>query len=344
MFAQKRLEAKMSTGGIVALAVVLALVVAGVVLFCVFMPLGQYFKAKYSGAPISLKKLLQIKSSKERIDEIVGLYIAAKNANILLSVDDILNHRNAGGSVDAVIRAMQMANEAGINLPISLAKSLDLAGKNVVELVKYCFNPKIVSTNQIVGIAQDGVEVKLRMDITLRTNIRRALSGSSEDTIISRVSEACISAIGSASSHNVVVENPDVITDSILQKDLDSDSIYEIVSIDCSACEIGENVKGRLAAEKAEQDKRIRIAESEVEREKLITKEQEAKIKVQEAKAEAARQEAEVPKALVAALNEGKLSTMDYLTIENLKSDTNMRNAISQNNIKPDDDFDDFDF
>ena len=336
----------MSTGAIIAIVVICAFAIISITLAFLLLPLKYYFKARFSGAKIPLKNLLKIKNAKENIWTIVSLYMSAKNLKIDFSVDDILEHRKMGGSADAVLRALTLASSANVPLSVSLAKAIDLSGKNVVEVMQNCLAPKVIETQTFSALAQNGVEIKIKLNITIKTNLRRALNGSGEETIISRTEEACISAIGSAPTHMTVVENPDAITDSIMQKDLDSGSMYEIVSVDCVSCEVGENVRARLSAEEAEAKKRVNVAEQEEEKAKMLAKEQEAKVKVQEMKAEVARQEAEVPKALVQALNEGKLSTMDYLTIENLKSDTAMRNAITKNsNSAPSfDEDDDFDF
>jgi len=336
----------MSTGAIIAIVVLVVLVAVAIALLFFLLPLKEYFKARFSGAKVPLKDLIKIKNAKESIWGVLSLYTSAQSLNINMSIDDILEHKHMGGSVDAVLRALTLANNANISLPVALAKAIDLSGKNVVESVQLCLTPKIVPTQTITAIAKDGIQIKMKLNLTLRTNLKRILSGAVEETITARVEEACISAIGSANSHSVVVQNPDAIAESIMQKDLDSGSMYEIVSVDCISCEVGENVKARLAAEEAESQKRIKVAQYEEEKAKQLVKEQEAKIKVQEMKAELARQEAEVPKAFVDALNEGKLSAMDYLTIENLKSDTAMRNAITKNSTSKQefDDNDDFDF
>lgn len=335
----------MSLGTIIAIIVVCAVAAITIALLFLLLPLKHYFKLRFSGAKVSLKDLQKIKNTKENINTITSLFVQAKNQKVKFSIDEILAHRSAGGSVEAVLRALEIAKNADINLSVSLAKAIDLSGKNVVETVQYCLNPKIVESSIVSAMSKNGVEVKMKLSITLKSNLRRALGGSNEDTIIARVEEACISAIGTSESHTIVAENPDAITDSIMQKDLDSGSMFEILSVDCVSCEIGANIKAKLDAEAAENQKRIKVAEYQEESAKNAAKEQEEKVRAQEMKTELARQEAEVPKAFVRALNEGKLSAMDYLTIENLKSDTAMRNAITKNSTKtPDFDDDDFDF
>ena len=318
-------------------------VVVTIVLFTV-LPIKHYIKMNRCGVKCTMKDILKVKNSRFSMDEILDTYVCARRAGFKVTIDDVLSHREAGGNLQNVVKACVSAKSSNIDLSFQLAKALDLSGRDVLEAVRNCLAPKTVETNEIVAISKDGIECKLRVKVTLRTNIKRFLGGADENTVISRIEEAVSSAVGSSNKHGDVVENPDAISDYVLSKDLDSASMYEILSVDVVSCTVGSNVALRLEAEKAEQNKRIAIAKAEEQHQTLINKEQEMKVKTQELKAEVARQEAEVPKALVKALKEGKLSTMDYLNMENIKSDTKMRKAITESSMKniefDDDDFD----
>lgn len=323
------------------------LVICGVALFFVvrLLPVSTYFKLKAAGVKCKMKDLRKIKASSFAMNEIVNLYMFAKRSGFDVSIDDVLKHQEAGGNLRNVVKACISAKNSNITLSFELAKSLDLSGRDVLEAVRNCLVPKIVETNEIVAISKDGMECKLRLKVTLKTNLKRFLGGADENTIIARIEEAIITAVGSSDNYKVVVENPDLIADAALSNDLDSASMYEIISAEVVSCSVGSNVASRLSAEAAEANKRIAVAKAEEQRQLLLNKEQELKNKTQELKAQVAKEEAEVPKALVKALNEGKLSTMDYLNMENLKQDTRMRKAITESSMKNNEfDDDDFDF
>ena len=277
---------------------------------------------------------MEIKMSKERLQDIVNAYIFAFQAGYNISIDEVLVHHQSGGNIETVVRACEVAKQSNIDLSLELAKSLDLSGINALEAVRSCLVPKQVETAEFVALAKDGIEVKMRIKATLRSNIRRFLGGADEQTIMARIEESACSAIGSAKTYRDITENLNLVTESVQKQDLDSGSMYEILSIDAVEVSVGDNVLARLAAQKAESEKQIAIAKSEEERHRLMCKEQEMKVKTEQLKGELAKEEAKVPKAFVDALNSGKLATMDYLTIENLKSDTRMRNAITESSIK----------
>lgn len=332
--------AKMSVGGWITLAIVLALIIAAVVSFCLIFPVKTYLKVRLSGARVPLKKLMEIKLSKVRLIDVVNAYLFARQAGVKISIDEVLSHTEAGGNIETVVRALAVAKESGIDMTFAMAKSLDLSGRNCLDAVQCCLVPKQIESGEVVAIAKDGIEVKMRLKATLRGNIRRILGGADEQTVMARIEESTSSAIGSAPTYREVVENPHLITDSVLKQDLDSGSMFELISVDAVSVVVGNNVKARLDAERAEATKRINVAKSEEERQKLICREQEAKVKTEELKGALAKEEAEVPKALVEALKKGKLSTMDYLNIENIKSDTRMRNAITESSAKKNNDLD----
>ena len=320
---------KISVGGIVALCAVGILLVLAVVLFFVVFPVGVWWRAIISDAPIPISKLLAMKMRKVNLNEVVVAYITSKKAGINLSIEDLETHVLAGGNIDKVVRAMISAKSANIKLPLQVAKAIDLAGKDVTGIVQSCIVPKVVETPQITAVSKDGVELKAKAHITIKANMGRVLGGADENTIITRVSECLSSTIGSSVNHGAVIENPDVISDVIISKNLDMGTAYEIVSLDIFDITIGKNIAVQLQLEQSEIEKRDQQAKMEERKLEAIAIEQENNTKIQEAKIRAIEAEAEVPKALAKALQEGKISPMDYYDIKNLEADTNLRNMLS---------------
>ena len=224
---------------------------------------------------------------------------------------------------------MISAKSANIKLPLQVARAIDLSGKDVVSVVQSCIVPKIIETPQVTAVSKDGIELKAKAHITIKTNMGRVLGGADEGTIVTRVSECLASTIGSSVNHGAVIENPDVISDVIMSKNLDNGTAYEIISIDIFDITIGKNIAVQLELEQSEIAKRESQAEIEKRKLEAMAIEQENKNKIQEAKMRAIEAEAEVPKALAEALKEGKISPMDYYDIKNLEADTNLRNMLS---------------
>lgn len=304
------------------------LLIGAVVAICFIFPLKVWWRAKISDAKIAMSKLLAMKMRKVDLDLVVVAYITAKKSGLDFDVTELETHVLAGGNIDSVVRAMIAAKNANLNITLQMAMAIDLAGRDVYSVVQNCIMPKIVETPMITAVAKDGIEVKAKANITILGNIKRVLGGADENTIIMRVSEALSSTIGSAVSHGAVLENPDVISDCIMQKGLDYETSYEIMSIDIFELSIGKNISAERKMEQAEIDRKKMANKLEERRLEAIALEQENKAKIQENKAKVVLEEAEVPKALVKALNEGKISPVDYYDIQNLQADTKLRNSL----------------
>ena len=319
----------MSTGAMVTLIVLGAVLVATIVVILCVVPLRLWFRALVSGSHVSMSRLIGMKVRKVKVNDIVLSYISARKAGLKIDIDELETHYMAGGNVDRVVKAMISAHSANIDINIQTAKAIDLAGRDVYEAVRTSVVPKVIETSLISAVAKDGVELKVKAKVTVTSNIHRQISGAGEDTIIARVGEGIVTSVGSAASHKLVLENPDLISSTVLAKGLDSGTAYEILSIDIADIDVGVNIGARLNIDNAIAQKKISEAKAEERKSMAVAHEQEMKAKVQEMQAELLRAEAEVPKAMAKALNEGKLSVMDYYQMQNLQADTQMRKALS---------------
>ena len=319
----------MSTGAMVTLIVLGAVLVATIVVILCIVPLRLWFRALVSGSHVSMSRLIGMKVRKVKMNDIVLSYISARKAGLKIDIDELETHYMAGGNVDRVVKAMISAHSANIDINIQTAKAIDLAGRDVYEAVRTSVVPKVIETPLISAVAKDGVELKVKAKVTVTSNIHRQISGAGEDTIIARVGEGIVTSVGSAASHKLVLENPDLISSTVLAKGLDSGTAYEILSIDIADIDVGVNIGARLNIDNAIAQKKISEAKAEERKSMAVAHEQEMKAKVQEMQAELLRAEAEVPKAMAKALNEGKLSVMDYYQMQNLQADTQMRKALS---------------
>ena len=236
----------------------------------------------------------------------------------------------AGGNISNVVRALVAAKSAGLKLNTQMALALDLAGRNIYEIVQNCIVPKVIETEEVTALAKDNVEVKGKVHITILANINRVIGGADENTILARVSEAFSSTIGSAVSHGAVIENPDVISDVIMSKGLDTGTAYEIISVDIYKLTVGKNYDIVKKMEEVDLEKKKSQTKLEERRLIAVALEQENKAKIEEAKIKAIEADAEVPKALVKALNEGRISPVEYYDIQNLQADTKLRNSLTQ--------------
>ena len=237
----------------------------------------------------------------------------------------------AGGDINKVVSALISAHSAKIALTCDAAKAIDLAGRDVLEAVRTSVNPKVIETPTINAIARDGIELRVKTRVTVRANIGRLVGGSGQDTIIARVGEGVVTTIGSAEYHSDVLENPDMISKTVLGKGLDSGTAFEILSIDIADIDVGRNIGAELKKDQAEADKHIAQAKAEERKAMAIALEQEMKAKTQEMRAVVLAAESEVPKAMAYAFREGKLGIMDYYRMQNVVADTAMRNSIAGN-------------
>ena len=320
---------KLSVAGIVSLAVTGGIILVMLIVFFIIFPISEWWKAMISGAPISVSKLIAMKMRKVNLNNVVVAYITAKRAGLELDISELETHVLAGGNIDSVVRAMISASKAKIALSLNQAMALDLAGRDVQAVIRNCIVPKIVETPKVTAVAKDGFQITAKANITVVGNIKRAIGGADENTISLRVAEALSSTIGSATTHDAVMENPDVVSDVIMKKGLDAETAFEIVSLDIFELTLGENLYSKQKAEQVEIDKKETQNRLEKRRLEAVALEQENKAKVQELKAKQVEVETEVPKALAKALNEGKISPVDYYDIQNLQADTNLRNALS---------------
>ncbi len=310
------------------LVIGIILIVLVIVAFFVIVPVSTWFRALVSGAPISMGKLVGMRLRKIKISMIVEAYITGKKAGLNINITELETHYMAKGDVVKVVNALISAHSANIELPTKTAMAIDLAGRDVLNAVRVSVNPKVIETPVIAAIAKDGIELRCKARVTVRANIARLIGGAGEETIIARVGEGIVTTVGSAVTHKDVLENPDRISKTVLQKGLDSGTAFEILSIDIADVDVGRNIGAQLQMDQAEADKRIAQAKAEERRAMAVATEQEMKARTQEMRAVVIEAEAEVPKAMAEALKSGKLGVMDYYNMQNLQADTNMRNAI----------------
>ncbi len=294
-----------------------------------FIPVGLWFSALVSGVRISLLQLVLMRWRKIPPSIIVNSLIAATKAGLKLNRNELEAHFLAGGRLKSVISALISADKANMDLDFRLATAIDLAGRDVFEAVQMSVNPKVINIPPVAAVAKDGIQLIAKARVTVRANIRQLVGGAGEDTVIARVGEGVVSAIGSAASHKSVLENPDSISKLVLSKGLDSGTAFEILSIDIADVDVGKNIGAVLQMDQANADKNIAQAKAEERRAMAVALEQEMKAKAQEARANVIQAESEIPKAIAEALRSGNLGVMDYYKFENIKADTKMRDSIS---------------
>ncbi len=316
-------------GWAIALIVLSCILLIGLIVLFVLVPIKQWFVALVSGAHISMTRLVGMKLRKVDYKLIVNTYIMARKGGIELDVVDLETHFMAGGNVDRVVKALIAANSAGLDLSVELAKAIDLAGSDVHEAVETCVTPKIIEVNDVAAVAQDGIEVRVKVKVTVKTDIHELVGGAREDTIVARVGKGIVSCIGAAETYNELLENPASIAEAIMSKGLDDGTAYEIVSVDVSDIDIGRNLGAKLETEEAEKNKQVAAAQAERLRSMMVAEEQKMRAKTQEMKASVLAAEAEIPKAIASAIREGKFGVLDYYKLKNLQADTAMRSSIA---------------
>ena len=316
-------------------------IVGGVVLLSLFWWLiGSNFmlwiQSVASNATVSLPSIVFMRIRKVNPQIIVTARITAKKAGVDISADKLEAHFLAGGHVVRVTNALIAANKAGIPLNFDRACAIDLAGRDVYEAVATSVNPKVIDVpaagsgrSTIDGIAGDGIQLKVKARVTVRTALDRLVGGATEETIIARVGEGIVTTIGSAENHMMVLENPDRISKTVLGRGLDAGSAFEILSIDIADIDVGENIGARLRTDKAEADKKVAQAEAERQRAMAVAREQEMVALVQENRAKVVLAEAEIPLAIAEAFRKGQLGIMDYYNMRNVQADTEMRHSIA---------------
>ncbi|ETP67866.1 hypothetical protein AC739_03375 [Planococcus glaciei] len=299
-------------------------------IFFTFVPITLWISALAAGVRISIFTLVGMRLRRVIPSRIVNPLIKASKAGLTVTINQLESHYLAGGNVDRVVNALIAAHRANIELPFERAAAIDLAGRDVLEAVQMSVNPKVIETPFIAGVAMDGIEVKAKARITVRANIDRLVGGAGEETIVARVGEGIVSTLGSSTSHKKVLENPDLISQTVLSKGLDSGTAFEILSIDIADVDIGKNIGAELQTEQAEADKKIAQAKAEERRAMAVASEQEMKAKVVEMRAKVVGAEAEVPLAMSEALRNGNMGVMDYINYKNVQADTSMRDSIAR--------------
>lgn len=316
--------------GSLGMVIVIFAAVLIVSLFLSFVPVGLWISALAADVKVGIFYLVGMRLRRVPPARIVNALIKAEKAGIEPGLDRLEAHYLAGGNVDRVVNALIAAHRAGIELPFERASAIDLAGRDVLQAVQMTVNPRVIETPIVAGVAQDGIELKAKARVTVRADIGRLVGGAGEETVIARVGEGIVTTIGSAESHKVVLENPDLISRTVLAKGLDAGTAFEIVSIDIADVDVGSNIGARLRADQAEAEKRMAQAKAEERRAMAVAEEQEMKAETQRMRAKVVAAEAEVPLALSQALREGKLGVMDYVNMQNVQADTAMRENISK--------------
>jgi uncharacterized protein YqfA (UPF0365 family) len=312
------------------LLILIGLIFIGLSVLLSIIPLGLWISALAAGVRISIITLVGMRLRRVPPAKIVNPLIKSLKAGIDLNVNKLEGHFLAGGNVDRVVNALIAAQRAGIDLGFERAAAIDLAGRDVLQAVQVSVNPRVIETPVVAAVAKDGIEVKAKARVTVRANIERLVGGAGEETIIARVGEGIVTTIGSSDSHKAVLENPDMISRTVLSKGLDAGTAFEILSIDIADVDIGKNIGAQLQTDQAEADKRIAQAKAEERRAMAVAHEQEMKARVQEMRAKVVEAEAEVPRAFAFALREGNLGITDYYNLQNIQADTQMRDAISK--------------
>ncbi|MFY0592864.1 flotillin-like protein FloA [Roseivirga sp.] len=310
----------------------IVLVVGGILVlftFLYFVPVGLWVTAQFSNVRVSIGKLIGMRIRKVPPGIIVNSLITATKAGLNLTNDELETHYLAGGNVPSVIKALISADKANITLGFKQATAIDLAGREVFEAVQISVNPKVITTPKVAAVAQDGIQLMAIARVTVRANIQQLVGGAGEDTILARVGEGIVTSIGSAQSHKAVLENPDKISKLVLQRGLDAGTAFEILSIDIADIDVGVNIGATLQTDQAQADLKVAEAKAEERRAMAVAEEQEMKAKSQEARAKVIEAEAEVPLALAEAFRSGNLGVMDYYKMENIQSDTSMRESIA---------------
>ncbi|MBO5963475.1 MAG: flotillin-like protein FloA [Bacteroidales bacterium] len=314
-------------GGIVFISV-LAFVL--LVVFFYLVPVNLWFQCVLNGVRISLIQLIFMRWRKVPPAIIVNAMINSKKAGLNLSSDLLEAHYLAGGHVRSVVNALISADKANIALDFNTATAIDLAGRDVFDAVQMSVNPKVLDTPSVAAVASNGIQLIVKARVTVRANIKQLVGGAGEETILARVGEGIVTAIGSAKSHADVLENPDSISKLVLTKGLDTGTAFEILSIDIADIDVGKNIGAQLQMDQANADKNIAQAKAEERRAMAIAVEQEMKAKAQEMRAKVIEAEAEVPMALSEAFRNGNLGIMDYYRMQNIKADTEMRESIAR--------------
>ncbi|WP_134088582.1 flotillin-like protein FloA [Olivibacter sp. XZL3] len=314
------------------LSPILLIVGAVIALFLLLyvLPVNLWFTAQLSGVRINLLSLVLMRLRKVSPSLVVNAMITSTKAGLNITSNDIETHYLAGGNVNNVIKALISADKANIPLDFKLATAIDLAGRDVFDAVQLSVNPRVINTPPVAAVAKDGIQLVAKARVTVRANINQLVGGAGEETILARVGEGIVTTIGSAGNHKEVLENPDRISKTVLEKGLDSGTAFEILSIDIADIDIGENVGAKLQTDQAEADLKVANARAEERRAMAVASEQEMRAKAQEARAKVIEAESQIPLAMAEAFRSGNLGVMDYYKMQNIQADTDMRESIAK--------------
>ena len=334
LFAQKTPEINMQTIMLVVGAIAILIFIVFAFIFMSFVRL--WIQSLLTGANIGIGSLIGMKLRNVDYGLIVRQKIALVQSGVKVTTPDLESHFLSRGNVPKTAAAVIAAHKAGLELPWKTAAAIDLAGRDILEAVRTSVNPKVIDCPDptkgkqfLDAVCKNGIQLLAKARVTVRTKLERLVGGATEETIIARVGEGIVKAIGSAVDHREVLANPGIISQTVLHAGLDAQTAFEIVSIDIANLEPGENIGAKLAAEQASADLRVAQAEAEKRRALAVAREQEMKALVEENRAKVVEAEAQVPLAIAAAFRDGKISVMDYYNMRNLQSDTSMRNSIS---------------
>jgi uncharacterized protein YqfA (UPF0365 family) len=307
--------------------------IIGIFIFFVviyFVPVGLWIAAWAAGARVGIVQMVAMRLRRVPPAGVVNPRIMAVKAGIDIDISEMEAHFLAGGNVDLVIKALISAAKAKMDLGWERATAIDLAGRDVLEAVKMSVNPKVITTPKVAAVAKDGIQLIAIARVTVRANLDRLVGGAGEETILARVGEGIVTTIGSAVNHKEVLENPDMISHTVLDKQLDAGTAFEIVSIDIADVDVGANIGAKLQTEQAEADKQVAQAKAESRRALAVAAEQEMKAKVQEQQAKLVEAQARIPSSIAHALEAGNLGVMDYYNLRNVQADTEMRDSIGK--------------
>lgn len=314
------------SGGIIGLAI---LCLFGFFVLSYFVPVGLWISAIASDVSVGLLDLIGMRFRGVPPSLIINPAIMAQKGGISVKLQDLESHYLAGGNVSKVVSALVAAQRAGIPLTFKQSTAIDLAGRDVLDAVKLCVKPKVIQTPLVAAMAKNGIQVKAIARVTVKADINKLVGGATEETILARVGEGIVTTIGSAKSHEEILENPDLISRTIQDKGLDANTAFEIMSIDIADVDVGENIGAKLQIDQSEADMKIAQAKAAERRAMAEAKEQEMKAMEQEMRAKLVEAEAQVPQSIADALHDGNIGILDYYTLKNISSDTEMRKSFS---------------
>ncbi len=343
LFAQAKNATAPATNGkgfdgniiLVVVAAIAALIFI-VFLFIFFSFIRLWIQSLLTGANVSLMSMVGMKLRKVNPEMIVTQKIALVQAGVKIATEDLESHFLARGNVPRTTTAVIAAHKAGLDLPWKTAAAIDLAGRDVLDAVKTSVNPKVIDCPDptkgkqfLDAVCRSGIQLLAKARVTVRTKLERLVGGATEETIIARVGEGIVKAIGSAADHKEVLANPGLISQTVLHNALDAQTAFEIVSIDIAHIEVGENIGAKLQGDQAAADLRVAQADAEKRRAAAVAKEQEMRAAVEENRAKVVEAEAQVPMAIAEAFRTGKIGVMDYYNMRNVQADTSMRSNIA---------------